>query len=583
MDGADAVDASERGQGLVIRGWAHFGAVVLTAAALASCGGGGKSSSGGLVSVTPTPSATPTPAPIVVSSADASRLAKQATFGATPAVLDRIAQLGIDGWLDEQFVATGSRYNDLIEPANVVGNFCSGSTDAACNRKHFSREPVAMRFYASAMVAPDQLRQRVAFALSQLLVTSEVEVNRTAGMAAYQQILLDGAFGNYRDLLMNVTLSGHMGDYLDMADSNRTSPSENYAREMLQLFSMGPDALNMDGTVRRDATGGAIPNYTQDDVRGVARALTGWTYARLNGAAITDGNSRDYARPMIQVAARYDTAAKTFLGTTVPAGASQDDSVRAAVETAFNHGSTAPYVAKFLIQHLVSSNPSPAYVERVANAFANNGSGVRGDMKAVVRAILIDAEARGPSRSGAGDGKVKEPVLLMLQMARATGMTTDGYPFVTQDNGLGQPVFRAPSVFNYYPPDYPLPGNATLLSPASKLMTTTNVLRFHNFVYNWTVSGDQARGEFTNNPGLSGWTGSRMDFAAWEALGADTDAMIARIDLLLLSNAMTPAQKAALKAAANAVTNIDPALQARRRAQMLLYIVGTSPLFLVDR
>lgn len=561
--------------------------VALAATALASCGGGSGGSSsggGGLVSVTPTPSPTPTPTPPPVSQVDAARLARQATFGATPEVISRIQQIGIDAWLNEQFAASGSRYDDLIAPSLVAINYCTvNTTEPNCNRRFFSREPVAMRFYADAMTAPDQLRQRVAFALSQLLVTSELEVNATAGIAAYQQLLLTYAFGNYRDLLLAITLNGHMGNYLDMADSNRTAPSENYAREMLQLFSMGPDALNMDGTVRRDASGGAIPNYTSDDIRGVARALTGWTYARQGTAAITDGNARDYSKPMIQVSARYDTTAKTFLGVTVPAGATQDDSVRATVDAAFNNASTAPYVSQFLIRHLVTANPSPAYVGRVAAVFANNGSGVRGDMRAVIRAILTDAEARGAARTGTGDGKVKEPILVMLAMARAIGMTTDGYPFVTQDSTLGQPVFRAPSVFNFYPPDYPLPGSTVLKSPASKLMTTSNILRIHNFVYNWTVTGDQARSEFTTNPGLAGWTGSRTEWAAWEAFGTDTDAMIARIDLLLLANTMTQAQKDALKAAAAAITNADPALQARRRAQMLLYIVGTSPAFLVDR
>ena len=575
------------GNGAVLNNLRKLVLTTVALGALASCGPGGNSGAsgggGGLVTVTPAPTPSPTPTAVVVSSANASRLAKQATFGATPAVIDRIVTLGVEGWLTEQFAATGSSYADLVGPASVVANFCTGSTDAACNRKNFTREPVAMRFYADAMNAPDQLRQRVAFALSQLLVASELEVNRTAGIAAYQGMLLEGAFGNYRDLLIGATMSSYMGDYLDMADSNRTAPSENYAREMLQLFSMGPDALNMDGTVRRDATGAAIPNYTNDDIKAVARALTGWTYPRLNGAPLTDGNARDYGKPMVQIAARYDTAAKTFLGTTIAAGAAQDESVRTVVDTAFNHSSTAPYVSKFLIQHLVVSNPTPAYVGRVAAVFANNGSGVRGDMKAVVRAILTDVEARGDARTGASDGKVKEPVLLMLQMARAIGMTTSGYPFVTQDAGLAQGVFRAPSVFNYYPPDYPLPGNTTLKSPASKLMTTTNVLRFHNFVYNWTVTGDQARGEFTTNPGLEGWAISSTQWGAWEALGTDIEAMIARIDLLLLANTMTPAQKTALRDAATAITNADPALQARRRAQMLLYIVGTSPIFLVDR
>ncbi len=561
--------------------------LAVLALTLASCGGGGSGSNtgsgGGLVTVVPTPTPSPTPTAVVVASADASRLAKQATFGATPAVLDRIVALGIDGWITDQFAQTGSRYDDLATSSLVPLNFCTGSTDAACNRKYFTREPVAMRFYADAMNSPDQLRQRVALALSQLLVTSEVEANSTAGMASYQQILLTGAFGNYRDILLAITLNGHMGQYLDMADSNRTAPSENYAREMLQLFSMGPDALNMDGTVRRDATGGALPNYTAEDIRAVARALTGWTYARQNGAPQSDRNAIDYSKPMVQVAARYDNGAKSFLGVTVAAGATQDDSVRTTVDAAFNHSSTPPHVAQFLIRHMVTANPTPAYVGRVAAVFANNGSGVRGDMRAVVRAILTDTEARGDVRIGANDGKVKEPVLLMLQMARAIGMSTDGYPFVTQDSTLGQGIFRAPSVFNFYPPDYPLPGSATLKSPASKLMTTSNIIRFHNFVYNWTVTGDQARGEFTTNPGLAGWTASSTQWGAWEAFGSDTDAMIARIDLLLLSNGMTQPQKDALKAAAAAITNTDPALQARRRAQMLLYIVGTSPAFLVDR
>ncbi|WP_326525157.1 DUF1800 domain-containing protein [Sphingomonas sp.] len=551
---------------------------------LAACGGGSSGGSGGgLVSVAPTPTPSPTPTPAAVSQQDAARLARQATFGPTTEVVNRIVTLGINGWIDEQLSATGSRYDDIASSTAVLQNFCTGSTDTACNRKYFSREPVAMRFYADAMVAPDQLRQRVAFALSQILVASETEVNETTGIAAYQQILLSGAFGNYRDILQNVTMSSYMGDYLDMADSNRTAPSENYAREMLQLFSMGPDQLNMDGTRRLDATGAAIPTYTPDDIKGVARALTGWTYPRLNGAATSDNNARDYSQAMIVIASRYDITAKSFLGATVPAGASQQDSVKAAVDAAFNHASTAPYVSKALIQQLVTSNPSPAYVGRVAARFADNGSGVRGDMKAVVRAILTDVEARGAARTGTNDGKVKEPVLAMIALMRAVGMTTDGYPFVTQDNGIAQAVFRSPSVFNFYPPDYPLPGNVTLKSGPSKLLTTSNVVRVHNLIYNWTVSGDQTRSEFTTNPGIPGWTGSKTEWGAWEAMGTDTDAMIARIDLLLMANTMTDAQKAALRAAAAAITNADANLQARRRAQMLLYIVGTSPHFLVDR
>ncbi|NIJ19564.1 uncharacterized protein (DUF1800 family) [Sphingomonas naasensis] len=533
--------------------------------------GGGGSAGGGVVSVTPAPAPAPS-----FTEADAARFAKQASFGPTPALVARIKGLGVSAWLDEQFAATGSTYADLA--VEVRRDFCT-SGDTVCARQHFSRVPAASRFYADAVMAPDQLRQRVAFALGQMIVASEAEVNSAAGIAAFNQIFLDNAFGNFRDVLARVTMLGYMGDYLDMADSNKSAPSENYARELLQLFSMGPDQLNMDGTPKLDGTGVRQPNYTPEDIRGVARALTGWTYARVGGAAITDGNARDYSAPMIPVANRYDSTAKAFLGTNVAAGATQEASVAAVVDAAFNNASTAPFVSKFLIAHLVTPNPTPAYVGRVSAVFANNGSGVRGDLKAVVRAILTDAEAR--NAPGAAAGKVKEPVLLMTGLARVIGFTTDGYAFVNRDTSLAQPVMRAPSVFNFYPQDYPLPGSTTLRSPASKLLNTSNVLRWHNFVYDWTVGGDATRSEYTVSSGLPGSSLTQPLWSDWEAL--DLDAVVARIDLLMFAGTLTQPQKDALKAAGAAITNADPAVQARKRAQMMLYAAGSSPLFLVDR
>ncbi|WP_448664745.1 DUF1800 family protein [Sphingomonas sp. CJ20] len=546
--------------------------------ALAGCGGGsggGGATGGGVVS----PAPTSTPAPVGLTEGEAARLAKQASFGPTPALVARIKELGVDRWLDEQFAATGSTYADIAAGA-VRRDFCPNN-DTLCARQHFSRIPVAMRFYADAISGNDQLRQRVAFALGQMIVASETEVNSTAGIAAFNQIFVDNAFGNYRDILQRVTMSGYMGDYLDMADSNKSGPSENFARELLQLFSMGPDQLNMDGTPKLDAGGARIPNYGADDIRGVARALTGWTYARLGGAAITDGNARDYSQPMIAVPARYDTTAKTFLGTTVPAGATQEASVAAVVDAGFNAASTAPRVSQFLITHLVTPNPSQAYVGRVAAVFANNGNGVRGDLKAVVRAILTDAEARGTPTGAAG--KVKEPILLMTGLVRAIGFNTDGYLLSTRDSGIGQPVMRAPSVFNFYPPDYPLPGSTTLKSPASKLLNTSNVLRWHNLVYDWTIAGDANRAEYSLDSGLTGSSLSQPLWSGWEAFGTDLDGMIARIDLLLFANSLSQQHRDALKAAGTPITNADPLLQARRRAQTLLYIAASSPLFLVDR
>lgn len=557
---------------------AAFGAALILL--LSACDGGGGSAgsgasatpagSGGLVTVPPTIDTRQV-------EADAVRLAKQASFGPMPELVARIKQLGTEGWLNEQFAATGSSYADIA--ANPVRRDFCASGDTICTRQHFSRGPVASRFYADAVQGQDQLRQRVAFALGQIVVASDQRVSVAAGLAAYNQILLDNAFGNYRDILARVTRNGYMGAYLDMADSNKSAPSENYARELLQLFSMGPNKLNMDGTPALDASGASIPNYTSDDIRGIARALTGWTHKRLDSSNASA--ARDYSSPMVPQASRYDGSAKTFLGTTVPAGASQEASVDAVVDAAFNHPSTAPYLAKVLIGHLVTPNPTPAYVARVAAKFVDNGRGVRGDLKEVVRAILTDSEARGAP--GAAAGKVKDPVLLMTSVARLIGFTTDGWVFVNRDTALGQPVMRAPSVFSFYPPDYPLPGSATLKSPASKLLDTATALRRHNFVYDWTIGGDATRSEFALDSGLPLATKTQPNWAVWSDVGDDLDKMAARIDLLLFANTLTQPQRDALKAAAAAITNADPAVQQRKRAQVMLYVAASSPLFLVDR
>jgi uncharacterized protein (DUF1800 family) len=350
----------------------------------------------------------------------------------------------------------------------------------------------------------------------------------------------------------------------------------------MQLFSMGVDKLNPDGTRQTDASGAAAPSYTSADVREVARALTGWTYTRLNGAPLTDNNQLDYASPMIPNAAIYDTGAKTFLGVTVPAGATQTDSLNAVIDAVFNNASTAPYISKQLIQMLVTSNPTPAYVARVSGVFANNGSGVRGDLKAVVRAILTDAEARGDAKTADTAAKIKEPVLLITAIGRLEGFRTDGYAFTARDAVLGQAPFRSGSVFNFYPPDYPLPQGSGLLSPPSKLMTTATILARHNLVWDWTFSGDATRGEYAVQATIEGATGTQPDWAPWEAL-TDPNALIDRINLLMLNNTMTSAQRSALMAAITPITNTDPALQARRRAQTALYIVGVSPAFQTDR
>ncbi|NIJ07746.1 uncharacterized protein (DUF1800 family) [Sphingomonas vulcanisoli] len=553
----------------------------LACLALAACGGGG----GGATPTTPDngAAAAQAAATLKAQETDVSRLAKQATFGATQTLIDHIKSVGVSAWLDEQFSATGSTYADIAADKKQSGSagFCA-TTDNQCNRHYFSREPVAMRFYADALGKPDQLRQRVALALSQLMVTSALEVPNAEGLAGYNQIFLDNAFGNFRDILGKVTLSGYMGDYLDMAGSNKNAPNENYAREMLQLFTMGPNKLNMDGTLVTDSTGAAVANYTADDVHNVALALTGWTYARFGAA--TDASFTDYAAAMVPNAAAYATTAKTFLGITIAAGASQTDSLNQTLDAAFNNASTPPYIAKYLIQQLVTSNPSAGYVGRVAAVFVNNGSNVRGDMKAVIKAILTDTEARGAAGSGDTYGKVKEPILLLTGVARAIGMTSDGFVLTQRDAALGQPVFQAPSVFNFYPPDFPLPESTTLVSPSSKLLSTGTYVLRSNLAYDWTVSTPAlTRSEFNVNTAVTGATGTSIDMTSWEAFGTDIDSMIDRIDLLFANRTLTDAQKAALKSAATAVTNTNATTQARMRAQSMLYVMFSSPLYQVDR
>jgi uncharacterized protein (DUF1800 family) len=561
-------------------------ALLSAALTLSACGGGG----GGSSSSASTPSGETTAPPVVapptdtgITPAEAARLAKQASFGPTPELIDRIVALkSASAWIDEQMDLRSSTYADLAAAA-VPTNFCvaaTGQTLTNCNRDNYSVVPMAMRFYRNATARDDQLRQRVAFALSQILVASDLEVHTTAGLATYNQILLDGAFGNYRDVLAKITLNPFMGNFLDMVDSNKATPNENYARELMQLFSLGTVLLNADGTPQTDSAGAPVAAYSNTDVKEVARALTGWTYARLDGAPISDYAKIDYSKPMIMYAPRFDTGAKTFLGKTVSATSTQQANVDAVVDAVFNHPNTAPFVSKRLIQQLVLANPTPAYVGRVSAVFVNNGAGVRGDMKAVIKAILTDTEARG---SAAIPGKVKEPVLLATSLARAIGFTTDGYSLYTRDSGMGQRPFSAPSVFNYYPYDFPLPLGDGAVSPVSKLITTSTSIARHNFVYDWTVGGEQTRGEFQPQTVIAGSTGTQLGWAAWEALAADETKLLDRINLVLLNGTMTSAQRQALSSAMAAVKNNDPVVQARKRVQAALYIAASSPMFQADR
>ncbi|UUX98597.1 DUF1800 domain-containing protein [Sphingomonas sp. J315] len=364
------------------------------ALALAACdsGGGG---GGGVVS-TPGPTPTPSPAPPPITAAQASRFLAQATMGATAADIADVQARGFDGWITAEFAKT--------RPTSLWDWLVARSYNVSANINNEAGFDNAM--WSQLVGAGDQLRQRVGMALLEILVVGIGGVNlnwRQFAMAAYVDVLMDNAFGNFRTLIERVTYNAAMGSFLTFlgnrkADARTGSvPDENYARELMQLFTIGLHRLNMDGSLVTSG-GQPVETYTPDDVSGLARVFTGLV---VDGSDSTTPDR--YRRAMIFNAGQHETGASTFLGTTVAAGLSGSDAVRQALDTIFAHPNVPPFVSRQLIQRLVTSNPSPAYIGRVSAVFANNGSGVRGDMQAVIRAILLDSEARTePSAASAG-------------------------------------------------------------------------------------------------------------------------------------------------------------------------------------
>ena len=301
------------------------------------------------------------------------------------------------------------------------------------------------------------------------MVTSGLDINLAYGMARYQQILLDNAFGNFEDILTRVTLSSVMGDYLNMVNNDKpageVSPNENYARELLQLFSIGVWELHPDGTQLKDAGGNAIPSYDQDVVEGFAHVFTGWTYPLLPGVAQRTHNPKNFLGDMVGRAdqsRRRQRSRRCSNGTSLPAGQPMDDGSAQAIRNVFSHPNVGPFIGRQLIQKLVTGDPTPQYVARVAAVFNNNGQGVRGDMKAVITAVLMDPEARGPVKLDPGYGKLREPVLLHDRPRARAGRAVGRCLLRAQSGALGQPLFYPASVFNYYPPDYVVPGTASI-------------------------------------------------------------------------------------------------------------------------
>lgn len=517
----------------------------------------------------------------VLGSTEALRLAQQATFGANQTLIENIRRIGVEAWVDEQLGLSHSTYADLGAEA-VPTNFCSNMPNP-CRRDHFTAFRLQMRFFQNAMEQPDQLRQRVAWALSQIVVVSEYEVPLNYALANYQEMLLSNAFGNYRDVLEATARSPVMGDYLDMVNSRAAAPNENFPRELLQLFSLGEARLNRDGTPQVDGTGRIIPAYTEQDVMELSRVLTGWVYPSAGNFIPSFNNPPNYTGPMVSVPSQHDNGPKTFLGTGMIGGQSADADLEQAIDIIFNHPNVPPFISRQLIQHLVMSNPSPAYVDRIAAVFENNGQGVRGDLRAVVRAILLDPEARNPAPDPNTAGKLREPVLLMTSVMRLIGADTDGYVFLRRLGGTGQVPFESPSVFNFYPPDYALPGSDGLVSPSQGLMNMSTVFERHNVVLDWTLSGSANRWDWRALSDYPGATGTQVDWSSWGRLAQTPDRLLDVLDEIALEETLTSAQRAAITDAMSAQTYWgNPLIEAELRARLAIYLITTSPQFQLD-
>jgi len=530
----------------------------------------------------PAPTPTPTPNPFTgsASTADTVRFLEQATFGPTSSEVARVQGIGFRAYLNEQFNAPMSNYPAGTLMPTDTAQGCPTGSPATCGRDNYTMYPLQIAFYQNALSGQDQLRQRVAWALHQILVVSGNEVNQPSWMSPYLQTLNRNAFGNYRTLLQEITLNPGMGLYLDMLNNTRGNPNENYAREILQLFSVGLDKLNIDGTPQLDAQGNRIPTYDQATITSFARVFTGWRLAAAKTTVIngTSHSVFNYQDPMIVTNENnHDTGSKTLLdGAVLPAGQNSTQDLNAALDNIFNHPNVGPFIGKQLIQHLVTSNPSPAYVERVARVFNNNCaglypdspcSGARGDLKAVVRAILLDPEARGDLKTDPSFGRLREPVQLITSILRLANASSDGY-LIPNSQTLDQDVFRSPTVFNYYPADYTIPGTA-LAGPPFGILSTTTALRRANFANTIIYNGIA--------PSINAPTGTQLNLSAFQALAGNPANLVNEIDRLMMHGTMSQNMKNSI------VTAVGSTADATARTRMALYLVASSSQYQIAR
>jgi uncharacterized protein (DUF1800 family) len=505
--------------------------------------------------------------PHVLGANVAAHFLDQAAFGPDFVTLDHLETIGLEEYLKEQFAAPISPYPDPVTTG-------------------FGINQVQARFFTNAVHGQDQLRQRVAFALGQIFVVSAIEENTPTQLVPYLGILQKDAFANFRTLMKDVTLSPTMGEYLDMRNNDKADPTrdtranENYARELMQLFTIGLSQLNLDGTFKLDAAGNPIPTYDQTIIQNFAKVYTGWTYPTKPGAVLQKHNPAYYIGPMVPFESNHDMTSKTLLnGLELPAGQSAVQDLEAALDDIFNHPNVGPFIGKQLIQHLVSSNPSPAYVARVASVFNDNGSGVRGDLQAVIRAILLDPEARqgdnGPFAGGPASppgAHLREPVFVVASILRGLGaLVNDTNNLTALAANLGQTLFLPPTVFNYFAPGYQIPAALTagtvLLGPEFQLDSPSNAIARFNMV-NTMIYGSLGNGAV-------------IDVTPFSNLGGNPPALVDAVSLTFMYGQMPPKMQTALLGAINAIPGTTAAAN-KARAQAAIYLALSSSYYNVE-
>jgi uncharacterized protein (DUF1800 family) len=477
-----------------------------------------------------------------MASPDAARFLAQATYGPTERDISALKTMGVEAWLSNQFSKPQLLHRSYMDRS---------AANLAAVGDRISVTQLRQSYWTQAITGEDQLRQRAAFALSQIFVISTADanlINMPRGVSSFYDMLSEQAFGNYRDLLESVSLHPMMGTYLTSIRNQKEDlatgrvPDQNYAREVMQLFSIGLYELNLDGSLKGGST--PIETYTVEDIKGLAKVFTGWSW--YAGAALADRTDRRFMgsdahperdwRPMQAYNKFHSLSEKKFLGATIPASitANTEGDLKIALDQLFNHPNVGPFLGRQLIQRMVTSNPSPAYISRVAAAFNDNGAKVRGDMKAVLKAVLTDPEARTLSTSSVSFGKVREPLLRLSHFLRAFNATSSSGDFSGIDNtddlsmSLGQTPLQAGSVFNFYRPGYVPPNSAAalqgLVAPELQLSNEVSVAGYRNYLSGWLP----VRTERDIQP----------DFSNELALADNPGALVDRLNLLLMSGQM---------------------------------------------